>query len=1044
MKRRVLAALLMIAMILSMGTITVFAAEGDEEPSQTGTITAPKNEKKLIDNGDGTYTLSLSVTGAAESSTTTEVTKANVILVLDTSNSMNQNNTTYNGETMTRLAAEKHVLTDDGGIIDSLLSQNVEGDPNKSDIIEIALANFGTRGTRAQSFTTSATQLKDTINGFTNTQGTNWEEGLMRAQEFATEIKSSQPNEEIYIIFLTDGEPTTHLNDYTVNTNYAQEWAEANDNALEIVEAGYHFYGIVTWGSGNSSHYLSSLVNYAYTGSGNSNAALDPAYAEYFTDATNTEDLIDALEQISHDITNSVGFTDVEMTDGVTSMTASSVKVNAEGDVTGIKYYRSGGKYSTTENNGLGEEWTEGPPATINSAGEVDWGLGEIVLEDGVTYTITFIVWPKQESLDLVADLNNGIRDYNELTEAQKGQIVVTGGHYTLKTNTDSPTVTYSVVTTTTVDGETKIEKSDPVTVTITNPDPVPLAEEKLNAKKEWEDSMDESQREEVGTSVTLYLLVDGEYYYTEDGKPVGVVLTEDSNWTETDYLAVAPGLMVTSDSPAYDSTKPQVTWNGKTYAIIEPGHEYVFEESDINYHFELTAYTHHPMQIGNKVYDVLFTKDESGNITGIESASEMGDTISATNTLKGGINIVKKVVDENGEEIETNDPFTVKVTLTDADGEKLPDKKSDDGKEFNIDYRIYYGTKNPAYETSGEKHRSDHIYVSGTEFTETLYVGDTIRVVNVESGTVYTVTEPSTSKGYEYVETTYELAYAGKDENKDEDPDHTVQGNSASYATVANKYTFGDLEVSKTVEAPEGVTVDTEFEFTLKLYTDKTKATELKGTSYDYTIGSDKKGTVAAGGTFKLKDGEKITISKLPEGVYFDVLETALKEYTVKSEGASGEIVKDKTQTAAFTNTYVEVPETVTFTVTKKWEDDNNKDLTRPDSVKVKLLADGKDTGKVLELSKATEWTGKFEELDKLGADGKEIKYTVEEAEVPKGYTAEITGDVEKGFVITNSIEVEVPPTGDTTNLLLWGGMSLTSLFALGYLFIKRRKEEQ
>lgn len=59
-----------------------YAAVGDE---------APAHSKNIKPNGDGTYELSLSVTGATQSSQTSQVTKANVILVLDTSSSMNQN-----------------------------------------------------------------------------------------------------------------------------------------------------------------------------------------------------------------------------------------------------------------------------------------------------------------------------------------------------------------------------------------------------------------------------------------------------------------------------------------------------------------------------------------------------------------------------------------------------------------------------------------------------------------------------------------------------------------------------------------------------------------------------------------------------------------------------------------------------------------------------------------------------------------------------------------------------------------------------------------
>ena len=876
---------------------------------------APANSKKIRSNGDGTYTIALSVTGATESSTTTEATKANVILVLDTSTSMINNNTTYNGTRMTRLAAEKRVLTDDNGIIDSMLSQNVAGDPIKSDIIEIAVANFGTRGTTAQSFTTSASALKNTINGLSASQGTNWEEGLMRAQELATSIKTSQPNEEVYVIFLTDGEPTTHYNDYTVNTNYAQEWAQANDNARAIVTAGHHFYGIFTWGSNNSSHYLSSLVQYAYTGSGNSNTALNPTYADYFSDATDTSDLIDALTQIVNDITTGVGYTNVEMTDGVTSMTASSVKATAGGDVTGLKYYRSGGSYGTADpdNGNYGTEWAEAPHATINEDGEVDWDLGSAVLENGVTYTVTFVVWPKQDSLDLVADLNNGKVSYESLTPEQKAQISVSGGKYTLKTNTDYPTVTYSTVTTTTVDGQTTTTTSDPVTINMTNPDPVALAEEKIAIEKKWDDTMDPTQREEV-KSVKLFLKVDNDYYdfdaSTEDVD--GIVLTEgdDGTWT-ADSIAIAPGVMISNASnPAYDSTKT-VSYGGKTYSILEAGHTYVFSEENINNHFELTAYEHHPMIVDGEVKSVTFTYDDAGNITGISNIYDI-DTLSATNTIKGGINIEKRVVDENGATVDSKDKFTAVVHL-----------QNEDGSDYSYDYRIYYGQNNPEYSVSErtctdaegnvtverDKHRSCHIYDSGT-ITQDLYVGDTIRVVNVDAGTRYYVEEPNTPTGYEFVSVDNKISVGTPNNFGAYTSDQTVteggktyyvmQGNSAWQSVITNKYTFGSLKISKTVDGA-ATNYPKNFEFTVSLY--DAEGNEIKDWSYDYT--GDKSGTLKYGETVSLAGGEEITIAGLPEGATYKVTEAEMDGYTTAKTGDEGTIVKNETAEADFTNTY-------------------------------------------------------------------------------------------------------------------------------------------
>ena len=963
----------LLAIAMTLGCLNLSWIQNESTVVRAAPTDAPPaTTKTLIDNGDGTFTLALSVTGATSSSSTTQVTKANVILVVDTSNSMNNNYTTYNGTRMTRLNAEKHALTDDGGIIDNLLSQNVPGDPIKSDIIEVAIANFGTRGTTAQRFTTSATQLKTTINGLTNSQGTNWEEGLMRAQELATSIKTSQPNEDIYVIFLTDGEPTTHNNSYNVNINYATEWGYANDNARAIVSAGHTFYGLFTWGSGNSSHYLSSLVQYAYTGSGNSNSTLQPAYAQYFTDASDTDTLIEALNQIVHDITTGVGYTNVELEDGVTQMTTSSVKATAGGEVTGVKYYRSGGSYSTTANGGLGEEWAGAPHATINSDGEVDWNLGNTVLENGVTYTITFTVWPSQESIDLVADLNNGILEYDELTPAQKEQIHVSGGHYTLKTNTDYPEVTYSTVTTTTVDGETTTVVSDPQTATIANPDPVGLVESKLNAVKSWDDSLDPSQREEID-DVILYLLVDGDYYYVDaGGNPLGVTLTEESGWTITDYISIAPGLMVTSDSPAYPGDDvtgmTYVTWEGKKYALLERGHEYVFEESDINNHFELTAYTHHPMIMGTntdgtpRIVDVVFTKDDAGNITGIESVSELGDNLSATNTLKPGINIQKKAVDENNNEIDNTDSFEVTVYVVDAEGNALPTKTAADGTKYTIDYRIYYGKNNPEYDEAAGGGRSGHIYKTGTSFVETLYIGDVIRVVNVEAEALYRV-EETAPFGYQLKNVAYEISVGSASDFKDYADGSAVTiggktyyplvGNAAAQATVINTYTYGDLKIEKTVV---GHANDTDFEFTVNLL-DSTKAALDRTYNYTKTTSTGTStGTITNGGKLTLKGGESVVIEKLPEGAYYTVTETAQRGYStsVKSDAsattyaeknlAEGTIVKDEVQYAGFQNIY-SANGSDTFTGTKTL---TGREMKADDVFEFTLDAGGTDLGKV------------------------------------------------------------------------------------------------
>ena len=97
---------------------------------------------------------------------------------------------------------------------------------------------------------------------------------------------------------------------------------------------------------------------------------------------------------------------------------------------------------------------------------------------------------------------------------------------------------------------------------------------------------------------------------------------------------------------------------------------------------------------------------------------------------------------------------------------------------------------------------------------------------------------------------------------------------------------------------------------------------------------------------------------------------------------------------------------DTVSVEGTKTWNDNDNQYGKRPSSIQVKLLADGKDTGLIATASEATGWKYHFKGLPK-NQNSKEIKYTVQEVNVPKGYTSTVNG-----YNITNVYTPEVPPT--------------------------------
>ncbi len=108
-------------------------------------------------------------------------------------------------------------------------------------------------------------------------------------------------------------------------------------------------------------------------------------------------------------------------------------------------------------------------------------------------------------------------------------------------------------------------------------------------------------------------------------------------------------------------------------------------------------------------------------------------------------------------------------------------------------------------------------------------------------------------------------------------------------------------------------------------------------------------------------------------------------------------------------TNTYQ--PLTVSKTVEKRWDDNENKDNLRPVSIQARLLADGQEVAVVI-LNETNGWKYTWTDLP-VNRNGNQISYTVEEIEIPDGYSAVITyeGDL---MVITNTHTPNTPGRPD------------------------------
>ena len=160
----------------------------------------------------------------------------------------------------------------------------------------------------------------------------------------------------------------------------------------------------------------------------------------------------------------------------------------------------------------------------------------------------------------------------------------------------------------------------------------------------------------------------------------------------------------------------------------------------------------------------------------------------------------------------------------------------------------------------------------------------------------------------------------------------------------------------------------------------------------------SEKEVTASDNWTWTFENLPKYKDGKL---VNYSIQEEAVPGYTPSYSGYD------------ITNSYT--PGKVAISAAKSWQDNNDQDGLRPQSVTVKLLADGKDTGKTLILNEGNGWSDTFTGLDEYSG-GEKITYTIEEVEV-NGYDTVITGDASTDFVITNShTPAEIDLSGSKT----------------------------
>lgn len=386
-----------VALALGIGLATPCTAQAID-------LAAPEHSKTISSNDDGTYTLSLDVTGRKGSQSETVTQKTDIVLVMDTSGSMDfrmdKDKDARPGES--RLDYAKTAAS-------SLVNSVVK---NGNDV-RVAVVSFNKDAKTVVGYTSDKGELRRGIDGLWAHGGTNWEAGLAAANGL-----TARDGAKKYIVFLSDGEPTYRYEKYsflgyswTGVAGSGRHYEQANfDHAVaEAKKRGdTTLFSVAVGSTQKVSERMSSFQKEA-TGS------TDGCYS-----ATTPEALRQAFASITQTITQSAQYTNVTMTDVLTDYVNF---VGADGNVRVSARDAEGNEVSLSPSDYEVSVDAATKRATLRFR-QGQNGQAGFVLGEDVTYTLSFDV---------------------ELTQAAYDAAAAAGKSTTLPTNSEGK-LSYSVV----------------------------------------------------------------------------------------------------------------------------------------------------------------------------------------------------------------------------------------------------------------------------------------------------------------------------------------------------------------------------------------------------------------------------------------------------------------------------------------------------------------------------------------------------------------------------------------------------------------------
>lgn len=488
----------------------------------------PSNNKSIVktDGGDGDqYTLNLTASGDSTSSTVTTATPADIVLVMDKSGSMNENNRDANAQKAAKDLAKK-----------LLTGTNSKLPPEQQ--VQMAVVTFSTEASLKQKFTTNVSEINNAVRGNPD-GGTNWEAALKQANDL-----QGRSGVKKHIIFLSDGNPTYRTTSYSGCYSYSLwGWtAHPEYTTPESCRAQRYTWGENpdggsdgAYGAGSSDdygfNYAAALAEanrrgdaalYVVKTSTDANKMADLAEQANAVngkefDGTNAANLTKAFDQIYSSITSSAKIRVFSITDTLSQWVD---PVEFAGVVNGTDITQ----YVTVKNGSI--KLTSGYAATysVDSSGNrtvtVTFnGTDGIVAEKTDVIDVSFKVKPSDAAYTNYASGNN----YPNTGDVQTG--AASAGQQGYYSNADAK-LNYCVLTE--VNGATSCERTE-----AEYPHPVVQVKlGKINITKQWSDGADKHANDSV--TVQLQRKAIGAADSTAENVGDPITLNADNKWTTT------------------------------------------------------------------------------------------------------------------------------------------------------------------------------------------------------------------------------------------------------------------------------------------------------------------------------------------------------------------------------------------------------------------------------------------------------------------------------------------------------------------------------